>query len=242
MRTRLRNWIYLRRLLRLKRSFTISSFTIFLLGFGFIYWVANTLTVVALIGCEYALVWLTGWFKFQSLYQLFFGATFLALIVWLLRIAFLRDLNLVETSVQFTLIFFISAALIAQKAYMFPNAFPSQEQVKRIVQVIYPMDLRLAEESDPFFNFRENWKYDYPSPPFAHFPEPPRWSREIDRPLTEIFRDEHSPLYSEMKEVRACYANYKRAEIQYERDRETWEEYWKGFDDWYALNRWRYGE
>ncbi|MEO1137369.1 MAG: hypothetical protein AAFW68_12315, partial [Pseudomonadota bacterium] len=123
-----------------------------------------------------------------------------------------------------------------------PNGTPSQAHFDKAMQVISPSPLHLIEKQNFVIRFDEDWPYDYPEPPFSKWPEPPRWDRTINKPLNEIFTSAKAPLYKEYLNLQACNTNYQNAEQQYARDIKIWNEYWKGFEEWHALNRWRYGE
>jgi hypothetical protein len=236
------SWMYLRRAVRMRRSFAVSSFTIFLLVFGLVYWVLHVFTVTTIIGCEYAIIWLTGWRSFQAVFQWLGVAIGVTTIVWLLRVIMLRGLNRIETAAQFVFILGLVGALLAQKAYLFPYGTPSREQVERVVSIFSP-PMRLIEEQDSLVvNPIEGWKYDYPPPPFARAPEHPRWNEKLNLRLDEIFDKKRSSIWPDEIRMWNCFWDYRRGELQYTQDLKIWDEYWDGFDDWYALNSWRYGE
>lgn len=242
MGIKLAKWIRERRKPRLKFSVAVSPFTLFLLGFGLLYWILLMFTTVVTVECAYAIIWISGWFDFASLFQLTAVAIGLCAALWLVRVIFLRSLNRIETIVQFVFILGLVAVLIAQKAYLFPYGTPSDAQVETVVQAVWRSDLRLVEEYDIIADLTANWKYDYPPPPFASTPEPPWRHEPVNRRLPEIFEGKSSPTWKEYQRMFACYADYHSAVADYERDMKIWEEYWEGFGDWYVLNRWRYDE
>lgn len=244
MALKINDRLYLARAIRLRRTFAISFFTIFLLGFGLVYWILNVITVTAsFIECEYAFFWTWNWPKFVSAFQLFGAAISLSFLVWIVRLLVLNGKNKIESGLQLIFILSLAAAFAAQKAYLFPYATPSRAQMDRIISLISPSDIRLMEANDLIeSDFHSNWKYDYPKPPFSEAPEYPARNRKINRRLTEIFQSKNSPQGVEFLEIRQCVHNYHNAVAQFEKDILKWEEYWEGFDDWYALNRWRYNE
>lgn len=234
------SWLYLRRAVRLRRSFAVSSFTIFILGFGLSYWIFHMFTMVMTVECEYAVIWVSGWFQFSSAFQWLAVAIGMCAVVWLMRVIILKDLNRLETLVQLVLILGLAAAFTTQKAYLFPYGTPSRDQVERFVSIFSP-PLRLFEEQDNIKAYTiERWKYDYPPPPFARLPEHPRRNNEFNLRMPEIFDDKHSPTRPDEFRMWNCFWDYRRAELQYTQDLKIWDEYWDGFDDWYALNSWRY--
>lgn len=232
-RSKVRRW-------REKNSLAVSSFTIFLLGFGLAYWICHMITVVTTFECEYAIHWVSGWRYFQSSFQMVGVAIALAVLVWVVRIATSKSRNRIETIAQFIFLAGLSGAFLAQKAYLFPYGTPSQDEVERFVALVHSSDLRLEENDELVFDFQADWKFDYPPPPFAQSPEPPGWNPKFNKRLTEIFRDKRSPLYQERKEMWVCYADMTKAVEQYREDQKIWKEYWEGFSEWYVWNRWRY--
>ncbi len=240
MGMQLSNKRVLRRAARLRRSFAISSFTIFLVGFGLCYWIFHMFTIVTAIECEYAVIWIAGWFGFRSAFQWLAVAVGACAVIWAARVILIRGLNSIETIAQLVLIFGLAGAFAAQKAYLFPYATPSREQVERVVSVFTPNRTALAEAPATDINVQDNWIYDYPPPPFAQSPVPPRRNGNINLRLDEIFKDKRSPLHSEYARMEKCYADYRSAVRQYEEDIKVWDDYWEGFNAWYAFNRWRY--
>lgn len=220
----------------------VSSSTIFLLGFGLVYWILLIFSLTVLTECGYGIVWLSGWFEFRSAFQWLFVAIGLIAVSWCLRLFTLRCANSFETAAQFVFILGLLLAALAQKAHFFPYGTPSQAHFDKVMQVISPSSLRLVEAQDFVMRFDEDWRYDYPKPPFSTWPEPPRWDKTLNKPLSEIFTSKDAPLYKEYVSLQACYTNYQEAEQQYVKDVEALDEYWAGFKEWYALNRWRYGE
>jgi len=63
----------------------------------------------------------------------------------------------------------------------------------------------------------------------------------VDR-FAEIFRDPQSPLRAELYQLQTCHQDFIRAQEQYQEDLRAWDDYWDGFNDWYAATRWRYRE
>ncbi len=242
MGTRVRNWIARRRRSRLNPAFAVSSFTLFLLGFGFVYWLWHMFSMVPTVECQYAIVWLSGWFDFRAPFQWLGLAIVITALVWLLRVLALRGLNRGEAAFQLVFIIGLAAAFAAHKAYLFPYGTPSRAEVRYVRQIFMPDRLRLAEEPYKEIDYRKDWKYDYPPPPFATYPDRPSNDRSISLLMTDLFQDERSPLYSEYRAMYACYATYQAAVIQYEKDLQRWHEYWEGFDAWYALNHGCYDE
>lgn len=243
MGKRLASWIKVRRAARLKRSTAVSSFTIFLLGFGLTYWFFHFYTTTVMVGCEYPIAWLEGWPHFWSPFQITGLAISLCALIWLLRLLNKKSLNRVETLFQFIFVLGLCGAFLAQKAYFFPHATPSQAQVTRVVSVFYHR-VRLIEEYDLIneYDVRDNWEYNYPQPPFAREPEWPASNSSLNVPPGEIFLNKDSPTHADFKRLRVCYENYRNAKIQYERDMEIWESYWKGFSEKYPISSVRYGK
>ncbi len=241
MGKRLANWIKIRRAARLKRSIAISSFTIFLLGFGLSYWFFHFYTTTLMVGCEYPSAWLEGWENFWSPFQVIGLAISLCMAIWLLRFASHKNLNHMETAFQFVFILGLCGAFLAQKAYFFPYATPSQAQVTRVVSVFYHRAI-LFEENERVleYDIRDNWEFDYPPPPFARKPEWPGYNNELHIPPEEIFLSKDSPTYADFKRLSACYENYRNAETQYARDMKIWEKYWEDFSEKYPGSAWRY--
>ncbi|WP_425409509.1 hypothetical protein [Hyphococcus sp.] len=227
---------------RLWQGVAISPFTIFLLGFGFIYWIMLMFTTVITVECEYAIIWVSGWFNFASLYQWSVVAIGLCAATWLARVLFVKRLNCTETIAQFVFILALAAVAMAQKAYLFPYGAPSRLQVEKIVQSVWRNNLLLIEEQEILTDFREGWKYDYPPPPFASSPEHPSWDETINLRLPQIFKSRNSPTWKEYQSMFTCFADYQLAVTDYYQNMKIWNEYWAEFNDWYARNRWRYDD
>ncbi|MEO1136539.1 MAG: hypothetical protein AAFW68_08020, partial [Pseudomonadota bacterium] len=83
------------------QNFAVSSFTIFLLGFGVAYWALLIFSITALIECGYGIIWLSGWFEFRSAFQWLFVAIGFIAVVWFLRLFTLQGANRFETMAQF---------------------------------------------------------------------------------------------------------------------------------------------
>ena len=217
----------------------ISSFTVFLLGFGLVYWIWHMFTLVASIECAYALNWLEGWFGGRAPLQLIFAGIVLSTLVWLLRLITVRPLNRGEAAFQLIFLLGLLGAFGAQKAYLFPNGFPSRAQLERVAWFTGWGDLRLVEEKDGLIDVREGWAFDYPAPPFAGRPEHPWLDKTFNPTMMDISLSENAPTEEEMKRLNACHATYQAALRQYERDLVLWEEYVEGFRSWYIENEWR---
>ncbi|WDI30412.1 hypothetical protein PUV54_10625 [Hyphococcus flavus] len=225
---------------RSHRNIAVSPFTIFLLGFGLSYWIMLMYTTVVTVECEYAIIWISGWFNNASLYQWIAVTIGLCAAVWLARVFLIRELNRVETIAQLTFIIGLAAVAIAQKAYLFPYGTPSHVQVENIAELIWPNNLLLNEEEDVLIDIRKGWEYDYPLPPFAGPPEHPSRDEKINLRLPQIFVSNDSPTRKEYQRMFTCYADFQSAVADYDRDLETWNEYWDAFEEWYVLNMWRY--
>ena len=241
MGTRLHNWIYLRRLMRLRRAFSISSFTIFLLGFGLCYWMFNMFTTVTMVECEYAISWLHDWERFRSGIQLVGLTIVFCFCILVLRILILNNLNPIETAMQLVFIVALLGAFLAHKAFLFPFGMPGKAEMEWFSDNVLNRNYQLLEETtaiepSPFLD----WAYDYPRPPFERQPERPSLNRDINLPLTKIFISEQSPTKSEFGALRACYVNYRDAEKQFQKDIKRWDDYMVGFERWRAANEWRY--
>lgn len=242
MGIRLNDWIYIRRAARIRRSFAVSSFTIFLLGFSFVYWILDTFSTVSSIECEYAFFWTWNWSSGRSIFQLVGTAIILCVVIWLTRLVIVKNKNHIESVMQLVLIVGLAGAFVAQKSYLFPFATPTRVEVARVASIFFPMNPLLEESEGIEINLRSNWKYDYPPPPFASRPERPAYNRDINLRLQKIFKSSNSPRSDELFDVRTCVNDYHRAIGEYQRNIETWDLYWENFDDWYALNRLRYSE
>ncbi len=241
MGSRLNNQHTRRGAVRRGQIFAVSSFTIFLLGFALSYWMVHFFTLATAVECEYAIMWLSGWFDYRAPFQWLAVAITALAIVWLLRVFTRRPLNKGETAFQLVFILGLCAAFLAQKAFLFPYGAPSRAQLERIMPQLMPSNVWLLDEMDEIeIDMQANWPFDYPPPPSAAGPEHPLWNDAIALRMTDLFRDRYSPLYSEYRHMQTCYANYQDAVAQYERDLENWYAYWAGFNEWYADNSWRY--
>jgi len=241
MGKRLANWIKVKRAARSKHPIAVSSFTVFLLGVGLSYWFFHFYTTTLMVGCEYPLSWLDGWESYSSPFQIVGLTIALCAVVWLLRLFDRKELNRFETLFQFIFILGLCGAFLAQKAYFFPYGTPSQAQVTRVVSVFYHR-VKLFEEHELIIenDVRDNWSYDFPTPPFARKPEWPGYDNDLHIPPEEIFLSKASPTYADFRRLRVCYENYRNAQVQYARDMETWENYWEGFSEEYPDTAWRY--
>lgn len=223
--------------------FPVSAFTVFLLIFGLIFWVFHLITLVPHTECQYAAQWIAGWFNFASPFQWFGLAIGLTAVLWVARIVFDRHrLNPFETIFQALLIFFLAAAFLSLKAYLFPYGTPSAAQFDTAAQIAFPRNWRLNEAEDLLAVDFSGWPYNYPAPPEVEFTEHPRWSPAYNPRLPEIFQSGNSPLWSEYEMVQKCASDYQSAVERYQKEQETLHVYWAGFEDWYALNSWRYNK
>ncbi|GJL92396.1 hypothetical protein [Hyphococcus sp.] len=231
---------YADRMVRNKRTFAISFFTIFLLGFALMYWILHMFTVVTgAVECEYALTWLDGWPEFRSGFQLVGIAIGLCFVVWLLRLVVFTEPNRAESLAQLIFLLGLVAAFLAHKAHFFPYGMPSAVHFEKVSSLL-GNDIRLEEARDVEFDVRENWAYDYPPPPFSKVPEPPSRDASLNLRLEKIFIGRQSPTDEDFVRLRTCNANYRKAEHQYEIDKKLWDEYWDGFARRYPLSQLSY--
>ena len=241
MGTSVRDQFFANRSARHARKFAISFFTIFLVGFGFLYSILQIFTIViSPVECEYAFHWLNGWSEFQSSFQLTTLSIGLCCVIWIIRVLSVRNQSRIETIAQLVFILGMSCTFIAHKAFLFPYASPSADQVQRIVNFVFDYDLRLEVENDLLeIDVRENWRYDYPQPPFARTPVHPQRSMNSNPRLSDIFVSENSPTYEDFVRLRDCRKNYRDAVAEHQRNLEIWEAYWRGFAEKYPLEaRW----
>ncbi|MEO1241011.1 MAG: hypothetical protein AAFX54_03810 [Pseudomonadota bacterium] len=224
------------------RRFSISAFSIFLVGFGLLYFTLHLFTLLPNYECRYGLIWISGWFENYSLFHVTAASVGLVALLFVIRLVCLRsNLNVAETVFQAALVGALILVLLTQKAFFFPYGSPSWAQFERIAGVVFPTAPRLVEEADLIFDPRFDWKYDYP-PPVVEFTEDPRWSDKYNRRVSTIFQDKNSPLWREYRVLLQCDAEMVEALEQWKRDEETLEQYWKDFREWYAVNRWQYEE
>lgn len=210
---------------RKRRLWTPSSFTIFLLGFGFLYALILIFAITVTNGCSYADVMLSGWFDNHALLQ-FLGLTILLVVVFfVVRTVAFKSLqrNLGETVAQAVFVAGLMLTFGAQKAQLLPYGFPPQSFYVALVETVNGPLPQLVEELEPVII---KWTYDYPEPPPApmEFPVPSN---------SELFPNEASPYWSELKAAKQCAADYAAAEKAYR-------EWWEGFEAWLKENdSWR---
>jgi len=154
--------------------------------------------------------------------------------IWVIRVIAFRVQNRIETITQLIFILGLFCTFIGHKAFLFPFATRTASEVQRVVFFVFNYDLMLLDEvEDLEVDIRENWRYDYPAPPFAKTPVHPKW--KMNPRLSEIFISKDSPTYPDFVRLRACETDYREAVIKYERDLEIWETYWRGFAEKYPL-------
>lgn len=223
-----------RRFKRRQRAFPISSFSIFLIGFAFLYWLIHAFTLLPNYECRYGIIWINGWFDNTSLFQLVAALIGLTTIYFVLRV-FCRwnELNIGETLFQAAMVATFIVVITMHKAFLFPQATPSWDQVVRAVSVVphFNNDIRLFEEAAQM----EFWPEGFPSPD-VEFTEDPRYLPDYNRRLTEIFKSQNSPLWSEYKALEQCEAEMVRALAQWEKDQFVLEQYWDDYRTWSASN------
>ncbi len=223
-------------------KFPISIFSIVLLCFAFIYSLLLIFTIVTSYECQYGLLWIEGWFEGRSLFQIFACSAAAFAAIFLIRIIFYRsELNLGEAVLQAALVCTLIVVMPVQKAFLFPYATPSWAQFLTVYNLYSSQKVLLVEEFDPIYLYAD-WKYDFPPPPPYGFEDNPRISGKHNRRLATIFLDSKSPLWSEVKALRQCSVDMNQAIQEWEKNQILMEEYWEEYGDWYALNRWRYGE
>ncbi len=238
-----RRFLNLQRAKRRLFKIPVSTFSIVLIGFAFIFALLQIFTITTSYECQYGLIWVAGWFDQASLFHIFVVSSGLFVTILVIRIVLYRhELNGVETLFQTALIGTLILVLIVQKAFLFPYASPSWVQFENVYNSLNPSQkVLLVEEFDPI-DLHSDWKYDFPPPPPYTFADNPRLTKEKNLRLSSIFQNEKSPLWSEFKALKQCSADMNHAIQQWESNQETMNQYWQEFGDWYALNRGRYGE
>lgn len=222
------------RMKRSQRAFPISSFSIFLLGFGLVFWIIQAFTLLPNYECRYGVVWISGWFEFASLFQMMAFLTGLIAITFVVRlICDVHKLNPGEALFQGAMVATFVGVLVMHKAFLFPQASPSWDQVVRAVSVVpaWKNDVRLVEEFEPLEFQPEGFP-----PPDVEFREDPRFLPEYNRRLSSIFVSKSSPLWSEYKALQQCDAELISALAQWEKDQLALEQYWKDYRAWSASN------
>lgn len=217
------------RMTRSKRAFPISSFSIFLLGFGLIFWIIQAFTLLPNYECRYGIIWIGGWFDNTSLFQTVAALISLITILFVVRLfCQWKGLNVGETVFQAAMVATFVFVLTMHKAFLIPQATPTWDQVVRAVSIIphFKFDIRLEEEA-----VAQDIQYEGFPPPHIEFTEDPRYFPEYNRRLSTIFVRKTSPLWSEYKALEQCEAEMVRALAQWEKDQLALEQYW---DDYWA--------
>ncbi|MHA7872452.1 MAG: hypothetical protein ACX939_08905 [Hyphococcus sp.] len=213
------------RIKRNQRAFPISPFSIFLLGFGLVFWIIQVFTLLPNYECRYGVVWTSGWFEFASLFQIMaFLVGLIAVTFVVLLIFHLNKENLGEAWFQGAMVLTLVGVLVMHKAFLFPQAPLSWEQVVRTVSVVpsWKTEPRLVEQDDKVHRWSEGFSH-----PDVEFFEDPRFLREYNRRLSTIFVSKYSPLWSEYKALQRCDDEMTRALAQWKKDQEVLEQYWE---------------
>ncbi|MEL7489944.1 MAG: hypothetical protein AAGJ73_04425 [Pseudomonadota bacterium] len=199
------------RLGRNGRITAISPFTIFLLGLGLLFWSYFIVTLATLSACEFAAIWIAGWFEQFSTFQLFVAAFVLALAIWLLQLIQFRELsNKTETVAQGVFILGLIISSIFLKSLLFAYAVPSFTQTKFVANILSPMKLRLEAEPVGLLGSktRPAWPYEFPPPPTV--PSRRDWFAGYSPSMEEIFTSKNSPTFGEYAKLLQCAADYRR--------------------------------
>ncbi|MEK7264965.1 MAG: hypothetical protein AAB227_02595 [Pseudomonadota bacterium] len=204
-----------------RRNTGLSPLTTIVIGVGAIIWFAQIVPTLIYSDCQSAAYWLSGYFKFTSLYQ-WTGLAIGALLALWAASLFLREARggVAEAVMQGVVLAALALWFISLKAYLFPFAFPGAASYASVMDRLHPMPVMLESE----LGLRSFWVEGLPQLE-VEFDQNPMRNPAIAKRLPEIFTSAYSPTAADFERLDRCVAEQHRALAQYRKDNEAIDDY-----------------
>ncbi len=210
---------------------SVSVFTLTVLTVGFVYCTLQIFTIVTSPSdCHYAFFWLDGWFDWTSNFQLSAAAVASLLCLWVIGLFSGNRESVWVLVCQGIFLAILTVVVVVHRAFLFPLATPNWSLVDKVfpVEYIEPLEIPTQKMPEP-----PPWPHQFPPPP--PYPEHPE--RDSDGPqdnLAEVFKNQDSPLWSELKVLKLCMNDSD----------EVWAKYHRleaAFHEWHNNHGWSLG-